>query len=332
MKHTRAISFLACVLATALCAACSDDHARRGDRDLAVETGGTSAAGASGDGAGFGAVGGYVGLEPEPDAAVEPSFEPFEIAIGQQVTVGAFRLDIEKAEVTPERHLYDERARVELAFSAENLSTELHAPLGAFWAADDALLLEIEGEYFYGEVQADEVPGLRNGAGKLTWIVPTANVTPEQIASATITIGDASQNAVVIPLADPSTTTTLNDIELDASFTVQGIRASTLEITSGRVQYGSRGRNEPYEAGRALLVLSGGLGGPPDVFDAWYSDELVLDRPDGISVASDFSALINKQPEDAVIGFPIVQPVSGTYVVTVYGEDGKFVTQSIVVP
>jgi hypothetical protein len=329
MKQHKTSWLSACVVSLAVTACAGDRRSTKGD-ELMEETGGVGAAGSGG----YGGASGYAGFggTEEPDAAVEPSFEPFDISLNQTITVGAFRILIEKAAITPENYQYDERARIELAFSAENLSTELQAPFDTFWRSDDALLLDIEGQYFYGDVQADDVPGLRQGVGKLSWLVPTADVSPEQIAAATITLGDASQNAVVIPLAEPASSTTLNDIDLDLAFTVQGIRPSTLEITSGRVQYGSRGANEPYEAGTARLVILGGVGGPPDVYDYWQKEHLVLERPDGISSASDSSLIINREPEEAEFGFPIVQPVSGTYVVTIYGEDGKSATHEIVVP
>lgn len=323
----------ACVVVGLMMTACSTERRSAKSDTLTTETAGAGGAGGAGTSGYSGASGyGAYGGSDESDAAVEPSFEPFDIALNQTITVGAFSLIIEKAAVTPQIYQYDERARVELAFVAHNLSTEQHTPLNFIWSGSDALLLDIDGEYFYGEVRANEVPSLRKGVGKMCWLIPTADISPERIAAATVTIGDASQTAVVISLADPASSTTLNDIELDVAVTVQGIRPSTLKLTSGRIQYGSRNRNEPYDAGTAYLVLLGGLGGPPDVFDAWSSDEIVLDRPDGISVASDFSAVINEQPEDAEIYFEIVQPVSGTYALTVYGDDGKSVMHSIVVP
>lgn len=268
----------------------------------------------------------------QPQPSSEPSFEPFEIAIDQSVTVGAFVLGIEKAAVSLQRTLFDERAKIEIAFAATNSSTALHEPLDSL--RSEEFILEIEGEYFFAEVYTDDVPGLRQGAGTLTWIVPTLAITPEQIRAGVITLGGADSNAVVIPLADPASTVGLNDIPLDVAFVIQGHRDSTLEITSARVEFGSREENEPYQAGKARLVLLGGLSAAPN-WENWQSENTALLRPDGVTVAAyHFNELVTEQPRDSIeIQFDLVQPVSGTYEFVVIDEmNGESTAQLIVVP
>lgn len=81
-----------------------------------------------------------------------------------------------------------------------------------------------------------------------------------------------------------------------------------------------------------MLVLEGGVSGVPGGHDGWSREDIVLERPDGITVAGSYSSFIGSDPQDVTVLLEVVQPVSGTYSVTVYGEDGKSATHEIVVP
>jgi hypothetical protein len=139
---------------------------------------------------------------------------------------------------------------------------------------------------------------------------------------------------VVVPLAAPADTVTLADVPLEP-FAIAADGKPTINVTSARVQFNSRSRNVPLDAGTGLLVLQGTLSADADPESLEFSDErdILVQRPDGVSVQPEFSAyklLSAKDGLDFSIAFSLQQPVTGTYTFIV-GFAGA-IRHAIVVP
>jgi hypothetical protein len=271
----------------------------------------------------------------DPTGPSSPAFAPFEIAIHQSVTVGAFILDLKSARVLPGAGAYEKTTTVQLDFSAHNVSTDLHTPLGEL--VSDGLLLEVHGKYFYGVADTDPVPGQRDGTGTISWEIREPDFRAENVRNATITLGGAAQNQASVPLANPSAVVSLADIPLDARFLTEDYRGCRFEVVDGRIQFNSRGWNVPAPAGKALLVLDVVLSAGPSLseFGAyWGNGNVFVERPDGVSVApgSLAEAIYPGDREELPLTFEISLPVTGTYTLGVTGKNVAPVTREIVVP
>ena len=269
----------------------------------------------------------------EPNSG-EPYFELFELPIEQQITVGAFVLDLDSALVSPGSGGYGPFAYVELPYQAHNASEDVAMPLVPL--EGDGLVFEAAGKYYFGQVATQEVPGLRDGAGTVSWEI-RGDLTEDDLRNGVITFGDTSRNQVVVPLSDPSATINHADQELETDFLVKGYRSTTLDFTTARVQYNSRENNLPLPAGVAILVLEGFISADPDmrnVGETWGEENVFLTRPDGISVAPQrlSEAIHPGDREDLTLVFELVMPVTGTYTFGVVERDLPEETREFVIP
>lgn len=265
----------------------------------------------------------------------EGHLEEGSIAIDRSVSIGAFQLDFGTLRFGETEALFGPVAFVEVDFVSHNLSTYLQTPLANLW--DDALLLEAAGTYAYGEVDADAVPGLRDGTGTISWYLDLGTVTPASLEEAVITLGFADQNQVVIPLADLDALISLNGFDIPAPEPVRGYRQTTLEIDQAGVHFNAINANEPAPAGKAYLVFDALLSADADMGRAgqyWGVENVYLTRPDGVSVApaSLNEAIYPGDRTEISLVFELEQPVSGTYELGVTDPDLEPVTRTIEIP
>lgn len=281
--------------------------------------------------------------QPADPAASEPAFEPFEIPLEQAVTVGAFVLQLHSAHVEPSEPPSDplaailvapHHATVRVDFDAHSASESVATPLAALDV--HGRLLEAGGKYFFGELQAEPVPGLRDGKGILSWVI-SDEIGVEELRGAIVTLGEPAQNNAVIPFADPGAVITLADVGLEDRFIVSGYRQTTLDIMSARVQFNTRSDNVPLPAGKAWLVLEGVISADEDMSrygETWGEEHVYLQRPDGVSVAPDWLnfAIYPGDREDLQLIFELTMPVAGSYTFGVTARDMPSVTHEIIVP
>ncbi len=264
----------------------------------------------------------------------EPSFEAFEVPIDQQITVGAFVLDLQDALFNPGASTHDPYAYVEVSFQAHNASENVAMPLVPL--EGDGLVLDAAGNYYFGRVATQEVPGLRDGVGTVSWAI-WDELTENDLRNAVITFGEAGHNQAVLPLSDLTALINHADQELETQFLVKGYRSTTLDLPIARVQYNLRGNNVPLPVGTAILVLEGFISADPDMRGAgqvWSEEDVFLTRPDGISVAPKLlnEAVHPGDREELTLIFDLVMPVAGTYILGVVDQDLLDETQAFVIP
>jgi hypothetical protein len=269
----------------------------------------------------------------EPDSG-ETNFEAFELPIDQHVTVGAFVLDLDSVLVSPGTGGYGQSAHVELSFQAHNASEDVAMPLVLL--EGDGLVFEAAGKFYFGDVVTQEVPGLRDGAGTVSWEI-WDDLSEDDLRNGVITFGGAAHNQAVVPLSDLSAVINHADQELETQFIVKGYRSTTLDLPIARVQYNSRGNNLPLPAGTAILVLQGSISADPDMHlygEVWSEQNAFLERPDGISVAPNYlnEAIYPGDREDLTLVFDLVTPVAGTYTFGIVDRDLPDETQEFVIP
>lgn len=183
------------------------------------------------------------------------------------------------------------------------------------------------------------MPALRQGTGSVVWDV-YSEVDPELVREAVITLGTASQNQVVLPLADPSAVVTNADIPVEAPLPITDYPAITIKLNQARVQFGSRDQNEPYEAGTARLVMDVTFSAGPDLtwedpWGEWMTGDVWLLRPDGVSVAPDhlWAAVDAGERAYDTLVFEIPSPPAGGYVLSFRGQgEVPEVSREVVVP
>lgn len=282
---------------------------------------------------GFGGTGaggtGWAGGGGDAGMNTPLAFEAFELPIRQSVTIGAFVLEVETARVAPGENFYGPSAEIDVDFSATNASTSLETPLAGY-SFGDGMLLDVGGAFFYGDASADPVPGLRSGKGSMHWSVAINDVTVEALRTATIAIGYADENQVVIPLADPTSTIAMNDVDVAASFTISDFRQATVEIDSVRVQFNDREGNTLLPRGTAVMVLTGALTAYGGAY--WGAESAFLERPDGISVPVQGLNAAPRGREEVTLVFELEEPYSGTYIFGVFDPAEGTVTREIIVP
>jgi len=269
-----------------------------------------------------------------------PALGSIDLPLELSVTVGAFVLQMHAARIEPMQQseqpgktIVKPFSSVEIDFSAHNAATVVETPLGDL---DDGVLLEVASKFYFGTVDADPVPGLRDGVGKVSWEIDDV-VSIEDLRSAIATFGEADQNKVVIRFADPSTAVTLSDVQIDGPFAITGYRSTTLDFTTVRVQYNSRSSNAPLKTGTAYFVLEGTISaasGLSQYGEYWGEEHVFLERPDGVSVAP-IRLNTDIRPgerEDLTLMFDIDQPVGGVYTFGVTAPDLPMAMHEIAVP
>lgn len=264
----------------------------------------------------------------------------FKIPLEQSVAVGAFVLQLHEANVMPAENAMQAGstvvaafATVSIDFDAHNEATSVKTPLADL--DDEDIMLEAGGKFFYGKVDAQPVPGLRDGIGSVSWKIFDL-LDAATLRGATITLGAPEQNKVVIPLSDPSRIVTLADLPIAGGFKILGYLSTTFDFTGMSVLYNSHSSNVPLKTGTAVLVLQGVMSADSD-FDHfsvyWGEENMFLERPDGVSVAPEW---LNENLEaggrkDLTLTFDLTQPVAGTYTFGMTARDLPTVTQQIVV-
>jgi len=253
-----------------------------------------------------------------------------ELRIDKEVFVGAFKLTLGAARVVPDAR--SGGGQVVLDFVAENLTTAVVVPLANLFS--EALLLELGDQYLYGSANAGHTPGLRKSTGSLSWNVANAATAARDLPQATVTLGTAAVNQVVVPFANLAATVSLADIPVAVGFTVPSIQRTTLAVKRAYVTYQNFSGNRPQPAGVAYLVLDTTLSADTDLVEVvyWKQDTTSLRRPDGVSVFNNMFEVVGAGfRKDLYFSYELRSPVAGTYTLTIANGQTPF-AQTLVVP
>ena len=306
---------------------CSPDDSGTGSRSSYSPTAGAAGSAAEDD---------RVYSEPAQDVGEYESFDTFNIPIEQTITVGSFEMKLTDAEVRPGK-TPDLGPQVVFDFIGTNLDDKSKLPLANHTGED--LVLEIDGEYFYGFLSSGkEIPGMKVGENTFWWRIDDSDISIDAIKTGTVSIGSGSSNHVVIPLANPVETLTLNSIPLD-DMVVENVQfGHRAEFDDSRIQFSSTPQNQLLDKDTARIVLAGKLYGGTKRSCVRKSTVSVT-RLDGISNMAEQvkgGCVSAGEISDFEISLTIPTPIEDSYEVTIEDDairDGdEDVTFTIVIP
>jgi hypothetical protein len=263
-----------------------------------------------------------------------------EVRLDTKVRIGVFKLLLGAAKLTSST-ASSKRPQVVVDFTATSLDTESSTPLSGL--EGDDLVLTLGAKDLLGTVKAEPVLGGKSGTGTITWLPDASGLAADQLSAAVLTFGSVRYNQAVVKFVDPQSTPSLEDVILDAKFTVSADELTDFELKSAWVTFQDYAENRPLAAGKARMIVETTFSGKADISSSrntlWSIEHNSLQRPDGAVVHAPLNFVVSAGGTryDKRLVYELAIPVSGTYTLTlskpVFNNNGNMpVSKTIVVP